>query len=52
MNAPLTVEVIRQMVAKAKADGYLVAPIRLAGTEFYIWHPMLGWLDPDKVKLQ
>lgn len=47
----LTVEVIRAEIAKAKAEGFLVRPIRLAGTDFYIWHPMMGWLDPEKVKL-
>lgn len=50
-QSKLTVEVIRAAVAKAKADGCLLRPIRLAGTDYYVWHPTLGWIDPDKVKL-
>ena len=44
----LTVEVIKAMVAKAKAHG-VSRPIRIEGTDFYLWHPVLGWIDPNKV---
>lgn len=46
----LTVDAIKAMVAKARA-GACLRPIRLEGTDYYIWHPALGWLDPDKVRL-
>lgn len=51
-QATLTLDAIKAAISKARADGCLVSPIRLAGTPYYIWHPSLGWLDHDKVKLQ